>query len=344
MYIYLTINKINGKKYIGLSSKSSDETKNYYGSGSLLTKAIKKYGKENFEKEILEDNIESFSLLCEREKYYINLYDAVKSHDYYNIENGGISTSFWNNVDDVYKKEIADKISKKLKSHFIKNPFDQKAIDSLQESLRIFFIKRVKDEIEFYDILYKNKNFSDLKKYRRKKSYKIWISLNNNVNKEIFEECKKTLKKKRSKKIYKFTKDGTFIECYNSLDEAMNENGLKSKSLLSLACSGKRNHYFGYRWSYEELPHEIIIKKSGRKKGSRDTTKRKKNHSVSNLCTILQFKDDKLIKEWKSATEVANSLNISRQMLLIKIRKESEYIGFIWKKGKKYTVVKYSSS
>lgn len=40
MYIYLTQNLINGKIYIGQSTKSINNF-NYFGSGSLIIKAIK---------------------------------------------------------------------------------------------------------------------------------------------------------------------------------------------------------------------------------------------------------------------------------------------------------------
>jgi hypothetical protein len=344
MYIYLTINKINGKKYIGLCSKNPSESKNYYGSGSLLTKSIKKYGKNNFMKEILEDNIESLSFLCEREKYYIELYGAVKSPEYYNIEDGGISASFWNNIDEFYKEHISKKISDKLKLYFLNNPIDQKSIDSLQESLRIFFIKRTAEEIKFYNNLYFNKKLKNLKKYKRRKSYKIWIDSNDEVRRIIEEDNREIIKSKRNKNVYKFNSDGVLIEYYTSLDEAIRLNNLNSKALLSLACSGKRNYHYGYRWSYNDFPNEIVTKKKGRNKGTKDSTKRNRNHLVSNTFTVLQLKEDKIIKEWGSPQEVSESLNISKQVLLRKIKSESIYKGFFWKVGKKHTYVKYLST
>ena len=51
-YVYLTTNLINNKKYIGQHYGEINDS--YLGSGHIILDAIKKYGKENFKKEILK--------------------------------------------------------------------------------------------------------------------------------------------------------------------------------------------------------------------------------------------------------------------------------------------------
>ena len=88
-FIYITTNNINGKKYIGQKKYDACGNWKYYlGSGIILTKSIKKYGKENFSKEIIEE-CETKEQLNEREKYWISYYNAVDSDDFYNIAFGG---------------------------------------------------------------------------------------------------------------------------------------------------------------------------------------------------------------------------------------------------------------
>lgn len=101
MIVYKTTNTINEKFYIGKDVNNKDS---YLGSGLLLKKAIKKYGKESFKKEVLEfcNNIDE---LNKKEKYWILKTDAIKLG--YNIAEGGTGgDTFTNNPN---KKEISEK-------------------------------------------------------------------------------------------------------------------------------------------------------------------------------------------------------------------------------------------
>ena len=53
-FIYITTNKINGKKYIG-KKKYCGNYETYLGSGIAIKNEIAKYGRENFTREIIEE-------------------------------------------------------------------------------------------------------------------------------------------------------------------------------------------------------------------------------------------------------------------------------------------------
>lgn len=88
-FVYITTNHVNGKQYIGQRKYDKQgKWKEYLGSGVVLSKAIKKYGLENFSKEIIE-NCETKEELNAREKFWINYFNAVDSDNFYNIAKGG---------------------------------------------------------------------------------------------------------------------------------------------------------------------------------------------------------------------------------------------------------------
>ena len=105
MFIYKTTNTINNKIYIGYHTKDKS---NYLGSGSALEKAIKKYGRENFTREII-DTAETYEELCKKEIYWIAFYRKLKC-SMYNIADGGKGGGYLHNHPN--KKEICKKIGK----------------------------------------------------------------------------------------------------------------------------------------------------------------------------------------------------------------------------------------
>lgn len=105
--IYKIVNRINGKIYVGRDKHNNPK---YLGSGKLLHLAFKKYGIENFVKEIIEEC--DASLLDEREKYWIK---ELKSQDPaigYNIAEGGHNDFTMNDY-------VKSKISKTLKGKYV---------------------------------------------------------------------------------------------------------------------------------------------------------------------------------------------------------------------------------
>lgn len=112
-YIYKITNLINKKIYIGQRKYDKSE-KRYFGGGILIKKAIKKYGKENFKKEILVE-YETQKEADLLEKYYITLFDARNPKIGYNISKGG---KFGGNFKGLHHTEESKiKIGKKVKGY-----------------------------------------------------------------------------------------------------------------------------------------------------------------------------------------------------------------------------------
>ena len=127
-YVYEITNKINGKKYIGKHSTNNLNDK-YMGSGVAISEAIKKYGIENFSKNILhlcgsEEEAFKFELL-EIEKV-----EATKNSLYYNIASGGKGgvVSLWNDL------EHRENMSLKTKKQWQDKSFKEKTLKALANS------------------------------------------------------------------------------------------------------------------------------------------------------------------------------------------------------------------
>lgn len=89
--VYKTTNMISKKFYIGVHKVKSDEFDGYFGSSSHLRNAIKKYGKQNFIRETLLDNLtkdEAFDI----ESLLIDDQMCTRK-DIYNKKSGGFGGS-----------------------------------------------------------------------------------------------------------------------------------------------------------------------------------------------------------------------------------------------------------
>lgn len=84
--VYITTCSVNGKKYIGklIYSRLNDWRK-YLGSGRYLKEDIKKYGKDKFKKDIVQDYYTVEELEKAEEKLILET-NAVYDDNYYNVK------------------------------------------------------------------------------------------------------------------------------------------------------------------------------------------------------------------------------------------------------------------
>ena len=111
-YLYKTTCKITGKFYVGMHS-TSNLNDGYIGSGKLLWYSIKKHGKENHEKEILEF-FSSRKDLGKREKEIVNE-DFLNDPFCMNIQPGGEFRSIGFRHSEETKKKMS-KIQKTIQN------------------------------------------------------------------------------------------------------------------------------------------------------------------------------------------------------------------------------------
>lgn len=104
--IYCTVNLINGKIYIG---KDELNRRSYIGSGKIFLKAVKKYGKENFRKFIIDVSARNISELDELEVKYI--YPHLHKSYCYNIAPGGEGPTWWRSISKERYDEICHNMS-----------------------------------------------------------------------------------------------------------------------------------------------------------------------------------------------------------------------------------------
>ena len=127
MVIYKTTNLINGKIYVGKDAKNNPK---YYGSGNLIKLAIKKYGKENFKKEIIEYCLDCVEL-SKREIYWIKELNSIDKLIGYNLSEGGIGGCLGCKASDETKAKLSGK-----NNHFYGKHHTDETKEKLSKALK----------------------------------------------------------------------------------------------------------------------------------------------------------------------------------------------------------------
>lgn len=101
--IYETTNLLTGRKYIGKDQRNDPK---YLGSNKELKEDIKRLGKENFKKQILDFCL-NLNELVDKEKHYLKSVNASTNPLYYNKTNGSGGRCLGFKVSDITKIKIS---------------------------------------------------------------------------------------------------------------------------------------------------------------------------------------------------------------------------------------------
>lgn len=227
--VYLHVNKLNKKIYVGIT-KYSDPSKRWkygYKGNPHFNGAIQKYGWDNFEHIILFRNL-SKEVCCRLEQLLISRYR--KQNRCYNIANGGEGASAMSEeTKNKLRSYIGPKSSQYGKKHSPERVEEQRRI------AKECWIKQ--------------------REHRLKELLKYGFKSGKNhpyYGKPLPEEVRNKVRLALSKPVLMLDKNtNEVIREFTSATEA--ERFLNAKGHhINCCCAGKRKTAYGYIWKYKE--------------------------------------------------------------------------------------------
>lgn len=383
--VYVHINKINGKLYIGQTKRTllqRSNNGNGYNHSRHFYNAIHKYGWENFDHLILINGI-SLDMANIIEEELIKKYNTTNENYGYNLKSGGLNhipsdetrkimsenrsgNKHWNYgkhrseetkekirkankgrvIDAEWRKHMSEsgkgrifsdehkakialsKIGEKnpmYNKHLSKKAIEQRkerARNILQYDLNGDFIKEwrcIGDVIEYYNIDASNIHKCCLNIIKSSKGY-IWrYKDGENICKKIEAYRKNNTDIKNIyKNVYMYSKDGIYIEEFQSAHDAQNKTKINEKQIKS-CCRGEIFTSGGYRWRYEKLEKLPSLKEE--------------NYYNGGAIKVSQYDlDMNIVKIWDSASEVKRELGIDNTSIgRCCAGKAKTAGGFIWR-------------
>ena len=233
-YIYCITNQVTGKQYVGqtvtgVQKRFNDHIrcgKDESECSSLLYRAMKKYGVENFTIETIEilhsDSRESLKeLLNEREIHHIALLNTYKPNGY-NLTHGGLA----------FADHVLHPVYKVDKSGFVVAIYSSESEAEVCNGFVAGTVKRG---------LYSNSHYANgFYWYSAKKNH---FSLGENIGEQI---------RLHTTPVFQFSLDGMPVARYGSIIDAERITGIHY-SCISGVCAGKRLSSGGYLWSYTNV-------------------------------------------------------------------------------------------
>ena len=208
--VYMHVNRLNGKKYIGITSMRPNarwHNGHGYKKQKRFWSSIVCYGWENFDHLVLFDGLSKEEAEAKEEEL-IKKYKTNDLKHGYNIENGGIT----------------HKLSEEQKDH-----------------LRDINLGKRHSEETKRKMSESHKGQSTAWLTGRKASEET---------KRKMSEGRKGSKNSRARQVQQYDLSGNLIAVHECMQDAVKLLGVNKSSHISQCCSGQRKTAYGYMWSY----------------------------------------------------------------------------------------------
>lgn len=224
-HIYLVTNILNGKIYIG---QTNGKRNDYFAGGKIIKQALRKYGKHNFTRQILEKGNFSKKDLDILEVKYIVQYKSNTPSIGYNISKGGQGSKGY--------KQTQESIDKRNKS--------------MQETFKKRGYKRTPEQIANIVKHHKGRKYNQEVRTR--------MSLAHTGKKLPAEQAAKIKKSVRSfyyKEFDVFDLSGNYINTFGIIKDAVKELNLPyhAKHGISNVLAGRHKSCQSYIFKYKEV-------------------------------------------------------------------------------------------
>ena len=207
--IYKHTNKINGKVYIGQTYQDPEKRQqngiSAYKHNEHFLSAINKYGQDNFDHEVIVDNLSEEEMKY-YEDYYIEYYDARNPEKGYNILKGGLKSPFQTLQEDSnFRQKMSEQQSRLMKERIENNPNEKLRLKEISIKNQENHPERKKEYSERMTTQlneqqqneeYRKKQSENMKKLQQDEKYKekmVMNSKNNAINNQNNPEYRKKM-------------------------------------------------------------------------------------------------------------------------------------------------------
>ena len=253
--VYVHVNKTNGKMYVGQTIYGNRPHKrwdngNGYKNCPYFYNAIQKYGWDNFDHEVLANNLtaqeaDNFETLL------INILDTLDNNRGYNIEPGGVKNK---SMSDATKKKLSeDRIGDKNPMYGVRLVGEKNGMYGKHHS------DETKQKISEAQKGVKKKPLSQETKQKLSECAKerlvnpennpMYGKRHTEESKKKMSESKKGEKSYNAKQIVQMDNDYNVIKIWGCIADAYRALNICRQSIPEV-LNGEQHHAGGYRWAY----------------------------------------------------------------------------------------------